>query len=70
MSRSHRWIIGSLRALVGVFFREVVVSGEDNVPTDRGGVLVAWHPNGLLDPGLIVTTFTPLRATRLRRASR
>jgi len=33
------------------------VAGLENVPWDRGGVLVAWHPNGLLDPGLILAHF-------------
>ncbi len=46
-----------LRLLVRCFFREVHVAGVENVPLVRGGVLVSWHPNGLVDPGLILTTF-------------
>ena len=46
-----------LRLLVRCFFREVHVVGAENVPLDRGGVLVSWHPNGLVDPGLILTSF-------------
>ena len=47
-----------LQDLVRCFFREVHVTGLENVPlVDRGGVLVSWHPNGLVDPGLILTSF-------------
>ncbi len=41
--------------LVKLFFREIEVVGLENVPADRGGVVVSWHPNGLIDPGLIIT---------------
>ncbi len=37
------------------FFRHVEVVGLEHLPADRGAVLVAWHPNGLVDPGLIIT---------------
>ena len=28
--------------------------GRRHVPTDRGGLLVAWHPNGVVDPAVIL----------------
>jgi 1-acyl-sn-glycerol-3-phosphate acyltransferase len=43
-----------LRLLVRLFFRRVEVEGIENVPEARGGLLVAWHPNGLIDPGLVL----------------
>ena len=43
--------------LVGVFFRRVEVSGLEHVPVTGGGILIAWHPNGLVDPGLIISCF-------------
>lgn len=43
-----------VRRLLHLFFRRIEVVGLENVPADRGGVLVAWHPNGLLDPALIL----------------
>lgn len=46
-----------LRRLLRFFFHRIEVAGVENVPWDRGGVLVAWHPNGLLDPGLILAHF-------------
>src|ERR1044071_5943130 len=43
--------------LVHAFFREIEVSGVENIPTGRGGILVAWHPNGMVDPALIISAF-------------
>ena len=43
--------------LVGLFFRRVQVSGAENVPGTGGGILIAWHPNGLVDPALIISGF-------------
>jgi 1-acyl-sn-glycerol-3-phosphate acyltransferase len=46
-----------LAFLVRIFFRRVEVVGLENIPPERGGVLVAWHPNGLIDPALILSSF-------------
>ncbi len=46
-----------VRSLVSLFFRRVEVVGADHVPKNGGGILIAWHPNGLVDPALIVSTF-------------
>jgi 1-acyl-sn-glycerol-3-phosphate acyltransferase len=48
----------ALRALARLFFRDVEVAGARDVPADRGGLVVSWHPNGLVDPWL-VTAFCP-----------
>ena len=42
-----------VRALLRLFFRSMEVVGTENLPRDSGAVLVAWHPNGLVDPALI-----------------
>jgi 1-acyl-sn-glycerol-3-phosphate acyltransferase len=44
-----------VRFLVGLFFRRIEVSGLDHVPKTGGGILIAWHPNGLVDPALIIS---------------
>ena len=44
-----------LRALVQIFFRRVEVTGLKNVPSEGGGIIVAWHPNGIVDSTLILT---------------
>ena len=43
--------------LVGLFFRRVEVTGVEHVPETGGGILIAWHPNGLVDPALIISCF-------------
>ncbi|MDX1420153.1 MAG: 1-acyl-sn-glycerol-3-phosphate acyltransferase [Rubricoccaceae bacterium] len=53
----YRALVGLVRFVVRVFFGEVAVEGREHVPRDRGGLLVAWHPNGLIDPALILATF-------------
>ncbi len=40
-----------------MFFRRVEVIGLEHLPADGGGILVSWHPNGMVDPGLIITHF-------------
>ena len=46
-----------VRFLVGLFFRRIEVSGLEHVPKTGGGILIAWHPNGLVDPALIISCF-------------
>jgi len=53
-SRSYRVAMSFLALLIRVFFKRVEVDGLENVPKSRGGLLVAWHPNGLIDPSLIM----------------
>ena len=55
--RAYKFMQACLRLLVRLFFREVEITGADHIPFERGGVIVSWHPNGLVDPGLILTQF-------------
>ncbi len=55
MSRAYPWIQVGLRLAVNMFFRRVEVGGRSNLPAERGGLVVSWHPNGLVDPALILT---------------
>ena len=57
--RSLRWF---LRLLARLFFRSVEVAGSENVPPEGGGLLVAWHPNGLAD-GILILGFSPRPVT-------
>jgi 1-acyl-sn-glycerol-3-phosphate acyltransferase len=50
-------IVSFYRLLARIFFRRVEVTGRENIPETGGGVLISWHPNGLIDPGLIWTQF-------------
>ena len=57
--RGLRWF---LRLLARLFFRSIEVVGSENVPRDGGGLLVAWHPNGLAD-GILLLGFCPRPVT-------
>jgi hypothetical protein len=37
------------RTLMSTWFREISIIDIDNLPTDRGSVIVSWHPGGLFD---------------------
>jgi 1-acyl-sn-glycerol-3-phosphate acyltransferase len=50
-------MLPALRTLSRMFFRELEVVGQTDVPLDRGGIVVSWHPNGLVDPWLILAHF-------------
>jgi 1-acyl-sn-glycerol-3-phosphate acyltransferase len=54
-SRAYPGIQLLLRTAVNLFFRRVEVGGLRNIPTEGGGLVISWHPNGLVDPGLILT---------------
>ncbi len=54
-SRPYRVLTGLLGALMRAFFRRVEVVGLEHIPKNGGGIIVSWHPNGLVDPGLILT---------------
>lgn len=53
----YRALRALVRGIMRVFFREIAVAGRTNVPEAAGGLLVAWHPNGIVDPALILSTF-------------
>ena len=53
----YRLLVGFARLIVRMFFRSVEVVGVEHIPEDGGGILVSWHPNGIVDPGLILTHF-------------
>lgn len=55
--RVYRAVVRFTRSLFKLFFRELEVVGLENVPGEGGGLIVAWHPNGLVDPGLILAAF-------------
>ena len=37
------------RVLMSTWFREISVIDRENLPSDRGAVIVSWHPGGLFD---------------------
>ncbi|MEZ4440081.1 MAG: 1-acyl-sn-glycerol-3-phosphate acyltransferase [Polyangiaceae bacterium] len=51
---AYRSVRSLVRFVLRRWFRRVEVVGEERLPREGGGILVSWHPNGLLDPALIV----------------
>ena len=43
--------------VISSFFRRVEVEGLENIPSEGGGLIVSWHPNGMIDPALIFDRF-------------
>lgn len=59
-TRTYDLIAKLVHLLLRLFFRKVEVTGLEHVErvaAERGGVLVSWHPNGMIDPALIFETF-------------
>ncbi len=57
LPRTYRLVVFVMRRLVRIFFRQVRITGERHVPPAGGGLIVAWHPNALVDPCLIQAQF-------------
>ena len=36
-----------------VFFRQIQVEGLENLPARGGGIMIAWHPNAIIDAMLL-----------------
>lgn len=54
--------IGLFRLIARAFFREIVISGRENLPPEGCPVIiVANHPNALLDPLLLMFLSPPVR---------
>jgi len=47
-------VLALVRALVGLFYRRIEVSGLENVPRDGPVLLIANHNNGLVDPMIVL----------------
>lgn len=57
MSRGYRMAASVCRRLVRIFFRRVEAIGLEHIPDAGGGILISWHPNAIVDAGLILTHF-------------
>ncbi|OZC04366.1 1-acyl-sn-glycerol-3-phosphate acyltransferase [Rubricoccus marinus] len=57
LTRTYTLVRGAVRWMLRLFFREIAVEGREHIPADRGGLLVAWHPNGVIDAGLMLAAF-------------
>ena len=49
--------VSLVRWLLRIFFRRIEVTGLENIPEDGGGLVVSWHPNAIIDGGLVLAHF-------------
>lgn len=57
MSTLRASLLTLTRTVLRGFFRSIQVQGLENVPQDRGGILISWHVSGVVDPAILVATF-------------
>lgn len=55
--KSYGFVTRLVHLLLRLFFRRVEVTGLEHIPREGGGILVSWHPNGMIDPALLFETF-------------
>ncbi len=55
--RTPTWVYRLVRNLfrwsLRIFFRRIEVEGIENIPQRGGGIIIAWHPNGVIDGALV-----------------
>ena len=54
---AYRVAVSFVRWLLRIFFHRVEVTGLENIPEDGGGLVVSWHPNAIIDGGLVLAHF-------------
>lgn len=57
MPGAQQAILRYFRLVLGVFFRRIEVTGAESVPADRGALAISWHPNGIIDGGVLLSYF-------------
>ena len=53
INRIYRWVRRLSRSLVSIWFREINIVDDENLPQEGGIIFIAWHPSGLIDPMLM-----------------
>jgi len=52
-NRIYRLIRRLSRSLVSIWFREINIVDDENIPPEGGVIFISWHPSGLIDPMLM-----------------
>ncbi|HJL97949.1 MAG TPA: 1-acyl-sn-glycerol-3-phosphate acyltransferase [Candidatus Poseidoniaceae archaeon] len=53
MNRVYRFLRRVSRSLVSIWFREINIVDDENIPHEGGVIFISWHPSGLIDPMLM-----------------
>ena len=54
----YRVAVSFVRWLLRIFFHRIEVTGLENIPEEGGGLVVSWHPNAIIDGGLVLVHFS------------
>ena len=52
-NRIYRLVRRFSRSLVSIWFREINIVDDENIPPEGGVIFISWHPSGLIDPMLM-----------------
>ena len=63
----RRLSTAALRTLLRIFFRRIEIAGEERIPASGPVIFVLNHPNGLVDP-LVLLCFSPRPVSFLSKA--
>lgn len=61
--RLSRWFY---RFLTNIWFREINIVDDENLPEEGGLLYITWHPSGLIDP-MLMTSVLPGRLTTVAK---
>ena len=50
---SYRICRRFFRFLTNIWFREINIVDDENIPPEGGVIFISWHPSGLIDPMLL-----------------
>ena len=53
---SYRICRRFFRFLTNIWFREINIVDDENLPKEGGILYITWHPSGLIDPMLMMST--------------
>ena len=53
INRIYRLMRRFSRAIVSIWFREINIVDDQNIPPEGGVIFISWHPSGLIDPMLM-----------------
>jgi|TARA_B110000967_G_C18870985_1_gene555401 1-acyl-sn-glycerol-3-phosphate acyltransferase len=53
INRIYRLVRRLSRSLVSIWFREINIVDDENIPPEGGIIFISWHPSGLIDPMLM-----------------
>ena len=63
---SYRIVRRFYRFLTNIWFREINIVDDENLPPEGGLLFITWHPSGLIDP-MLMTAALPGKLTTIAK---